>query len=198
MPPLGEKSCEKLSLSFHGGLRFVYLFKKKKENCAHVEMDSELLQSFVRSGPSVGEEEGEPSRLYSPQKELKEKKKQKMSSSGSSSSLWSRRKNVVIIEQRKGAKTLALALDECYCDKDRAASCSFGYMDIKHELKQKHTTDRLKLRSVPDGDSDIVAFMMLGMREIKSGNTESGTNFLNKVSSATLPPKRCSILFVTN
>lgn len=162
-------------------------------------MDSELLQSFVRSGPSAGEDDGEPSRLYSPQKEKKEKKRQKSEGPpGSSSSFWSRRKNVVIIEQRKVTKTLALALDECYCDKDRAASVSFGYMDIKHELKQKHTSDRLKLR-VSDGDSDIVAYMMLGMREIKSGNTESGTSFLNKVDSPKAPLKALfNLVFLVN
>lgn len=148
-------------------------------------MDSELLQSFVRSGPSAGEEDGESSRLFSPQKEHKEKKKRPTAPPPPQK--WNRRKNVVIIEQRKGAKTSALAIDECYCDKDRAASVSFGYMDIKHELKQKQSIDRMRLQPTADGDSGLVAFMMLGMREINRGNTESGINFLNKVHSLLKP-----------
>lgn len=140
-------------------------------------MENELLQSFVRSGAQV-EEDPEPSRLYPPQKE-KEKKKVRIETPPPAPISWGRRKNAVVIEQRK-FKAIALALDECYCDKDRAASVSFGYMDIKHELKQKHTAERNKARDIPD-DSDYVTFMMLGTREIKTGNLESGVGFLNKV-----------------
>lgn len=143
-------------------------------------MDSELLQSFVRSGPTA-EEEAEPSRLYPPQKDKQKDKKKDRSEDPPTPppTIWGRRKNVVIIEQRK-ARTIALAIDECYCDKDRAASVSFGYMDIKHELKQKQTAEKLKIRIMPD-DTDAMAFLMLGMREIKNGNTESGVRFLSKV-----------------
>jgi hypothetical protein len=144
-------------------------------------MDSELLQSFVRSGPTL-DEEAEPSRLYPVQpkdKQGKDKRKDRSEDSPTPPPLWGRRKNVVIIEQRK-ARTIALAIDECYCDKDRAASVSFGYMDIKHELKQKQTAEKLKVRIMPD-DTDAMAFLMLGMREIKNGNIESGVRFLSKV-----------------
>lgn len=139
-------------------------------------MDSELLQSFVRSGPSLDEEE--PSRLYPPPPP-KDKDKKKDRSDTPTPPLWGRRKHVVVIEQRK-INTIALAIDECYCDKDRAASVSFGYMDIKHELKQKQSADKMKVRIMPD-DTDAMAFLMLGMREIKNGNIESGVRFLSKV-----------------
>lgn len=139
-------------------------------------MDSELLQSFVRSGASLDEEE--PSRLYPPPA-LKDKEKKKDRSDTPTPPLWGRRKHVVVIEQRK-INTIALAIDECYCDKDRAASVSFGYMDIKHELKQKQSADKMKVRIMPD-DTDAMAFLMLGMREIKNGNVESGVRFLSKV-----------------
>lgn len=151
-------------------------------------MDSELLQSFVRSGPTA-EEEQEPSRLYPPPQEKKEKKKKDRSEEVESPPpLWGRRKHVVVIEQRK-ARTIALAIDECYCDKDRAASVSFGYMDIKHELKVQKSATALSVRIMPDDDS--MAFLMLGMREIKNGNTESGVKFLSKVHMMFF----CSMLF---
>ena len=141
-------------------------------------MDSELLQSFVRSGPSH-EEEAEQSRLYPPPSKDKDKKKEARAETPSTPPpIWGKRKNVVIIEQRK-FQTVPLAIDECYCDKDRAASVSFGYMDIKHELKQKTASEKLKVRIMPDDDS--MAFLMLGMREIKTGNRESGVRFLSKV-----------------
>lgn len=147
-------------------------------------MDSELLQSFVRSGPTP-EEEAEPSRLYPPpSQQQKEKKKKGIDweddcDKPPTPPQWGRRKHVVVIEQRK-FKTIALAIDECYCDKDRAASVSFGYMDIKHELKVKQTSEKMKVRIMPD-DTDAMAFLMLGMREIKNGNLESGVRFLSKV-----------------
>lgn len=142
-------------------------------------MDSELLQSFVRSGPTP-EEEAEPSRLYqAPDKKEKDKKKDRSEDSPTPPLKWGRRRNVIVIEQRK-YQTIALAIDECYCDKDRAASVSFGYMDIKHELKQKIAVDKQKVRIMPD-DTDTIAFLMLGMREIKNGNLESGVRFLSKV-----------------
>lgn len=143
-------------------------------------MDDELLQSFVRAGPTL-EPEPEPSRLYPPPKTKEKKKKDRDEDAPTPPPLWGRRKNLVIIEQRK-ARTIALAIDECYCDKDRAAAVSFGYMDIKHELKQKQTAEKTKVRIMPD-DTDTMAFLMLGMREIKYGNTESGVRFLSKVSS---------------
>lgn len=142
-------------------------------------MDYEQLQSFVRSGPTI-EDDPEPSRLYPPPKDKEKKKKGPRDESPPlfvPVNRWGR-KNVVVIEQRK-ARTIALAIDECYCDKDRAAAVSFGYMDIKHELKQKQTAEKLKVRVLPD-DSDA-QFSMLGMREIKNGNTESGVRFLSKV-----------------
>lgn len=144
-------------------------------------MDSELLQSFVRSGDML-EEDPEPSRLYPPPKPAGEKEKKKKDRSDETPTpppLWGRRKNLVVIEQRK-INTIALAIDECYCDKDRAAAVSFGYVDIKHDLKQKQTAEKEKVRIMPDDDS--IAFLMLGMREIKNSNTESGLRFLNKVS----------------
>lgn len=142
-------------------------------------MDSELLQSFVRSGTTLEEEE--PSRLYQQaQPKEKDKSKKDRAEVVTPPPGWGRRKNVVVIEQRK-FNTIALALDECYCDKDRAASVSFGYMDIKHELKQKHSSDKMSIRIMPD-DSDAMAFLMLGMREIKFGNSESGAGFISKVS----------------
>lgn len=144
-------------------------------------MDYEQLQSFVRSGPTI-EDDPEPSRLYPPPKDKEKKKKDARDESPPSFvpiNRWGR-KNVVVIEQRK-ARTIALAIDECYCDKDRAAAVSFGYMDIKHELKQKQTAEKLKVRILPD-DTDAMAFLMLGMREIKNGNIESGVRFLTKVA----------------
>lgn len=141
-------------------------------------MDSELLQSFVRTGAETEVEE--PSRLYvAPDKEKKKKEKVDRDDAPTPPPLWGRRKHVVVIEQRK-INLIALAIDECYCDKDRAAAVSFGYQDIKHELKQKQSADKQKVRIMPD-DTDTMAFLMLGMREIKSGNTESGLRFISKV-----------------
>jgi hypothetical protein len=148
-------------------------------------MDSELLQSFVRVG--TNDEPEEPSRLYPPPQKKEDKKKDRDTPTTPPVISWGRRKNVVIIEQRK-ARTVALALDETYCDKDRAASVSFGYMDIKQELKQKQSNEKLKVRIMPD-DSDAMAFLMLGMREIKTGNVESGVKFLSKVFSFVLNRK---------
>lgn len=142
-------------------------------------MDSELLQSFVRTG--ADEDDPEPSRLYTAPDKEKKKKEKVDRDTPTPPPLWGRRKHVVIIEQRK-INTIALAIDECYCDKDRAASVSFGYQDIKHELKQKQSADKQKVRIMPD-DTDTMAFLMLGMREIKTGNTESGLRFISKVSS---------------
>lgn len=150
--------------------------------------NEEMLQSYVR-GPSAADEE-EPSRLYqtpvqkSPPEEKIEKKvrKEKIRDERRESAptpSWMRRKNVVVIEQRK-FKTIPLAIDECYCDKDRAAAVSLGFMDIKHDLKQKQTSEKQKVRIMPD-DSDAMAFLMLGMQEIKSNNLDNGVRFLSKV-----------------
>lgn len=143
-------------------------------------MDSELLQSFVRSGTTLEEEE--PSRLYQqsqPKDKDKSRKDRTDTPTPPPNASWGRRKHVVVIEQRK-FNAVALALDECYCDKDRAASVSFGYMDIKQELKQKQTSEKMSIRIMPD-DSDAMAFLMLGIREIKFGNSESGASFISKV-----------------
>jgi hypothetical protein len=148
-----------------------------------MNFDEEMLQSYVR-GPSAVEEE-EPSRLYQqPQPKPEEEKKKKdkkpaVEKREQEKPSWMRRKNVIVIEQRK-VKTVPLAIDECYCDKDRAAAVSFGTMDIKHDLKTKITTEKQKVRILPD-DGDAVAFLMLGMREIKNNNIDNGVRFLNKV-----------------
>ena len=141
-------------------------------------MDNELLQSFVRTGDKY-EEDPEPSRLYPPPKQEKEKKKKSEETSAPVPSFWGRRRNIIVIEQRQ-VNTVAKALDECYCDKDRAAAVSFGYVDIKQDLKSKQSQEKQKVRIMPD-ESDAAAFLMLGMREIKNCNTESGLRFLNKV-----------------
>jgi hypothetical protein len=140
-------------------------------------MDSELLQSFV--GQSNEDEQEQPSRLYQKQ-EKQEKKVRADTPSTPQPSNWKRnRKNVVVIEQKK-VRSVALAIDESYCDKDRAASCSFGYLDIKQEFKQKGTFDRNKARIMPD-DTDTMAFLTLGKKEIKAGHLESGVKFITKV-----------------
>lgn len=143
-------------------------------------MDSELLQSFVRAGPTSDEQatEDQAARLYPGQGD--KKKDQSQESPTPAASSWGHRKNVIVIEQRK-VRTIALALDECYCDKDRAASCSFGYLDIKYELKNRKQFEKINERIMPD-DTDTMAFLMLGMREIKCGNSESGARFLSKVA----------------
>lgn len=139
-------------------------------------MDSELLQSFV--GQANEEEQEQPSRLYAKQ-ENKEKNKRSESPSSPPSKFGRNRKNVVVIEQRK-VRNVALVIDESYCDKDRAASCSFGYLDIKQEFKQKSSMEKNRERIMPD-DSDTCAFLMLGKKEIKTGNLESGVKFVTKV-----------------
>lgn len=149
-------------------------------------MNEELLQSYVRA--IVDEEE--PSRLYPPQPKKEEKKEKKKkdkndddrNSDGRPSIVipsWSRRKPLIVIEQRK-VNLFGLALDECYCDKDRAAAVSFGVMDIKQELKAKIGTDKLAVKILPD-DTDAMAFLMLGMRAIKNNNLDNGVKFLTKV-----------------
>jgi 5-keto 4-deoxyuronate isomerase len=144
-------------------------------------MNEELLQSYVRA-PSAADEE-EPSRLY-PAKEkkeekVKEKKVKEERRDSTAVPAWIRRKNLIVIEQRK-VKTVPLAVDECYCDKDRAAAVSFGHMDIKFDLKAKESNEKTKTRIMPD-DTDAMAFLMLGMREIKYNNLENGVRFLCKV-----------------
>jgi hypothetical protein len=142
-------------------------------------MDSELLQSFV--GQSNDEEQEAPSRLYQKQDNKEKKREVRAETPSTPPTNWSRnRKNVVVIEQRKQFNKFAQALDECYCDKDRAASCSFGYLDIKFERVKKSSLEKGKARIMPD-DSDACAFLMLGKREIKTGNLESGVKFLSKV-----------------
>ena len=150
-------------------------------------MIDELLQSYVRATPP---EEEEPSRLYqtSPKKdekkEVKKKKKEKSdeerSERRSSVNTGGRRKPAIVIEQRK-VNMVALALDECYCDKDRAAAVSFGVMDIKYELKNKQS-DKVAVKVISE-DTDAMAFLMLGMIEIKNHKMENGVKFLTKVSS---------------
>lgn len=149
-------------------------------------MNEELLQSYVRA--NVADEE-EPSRLYPPQPKKDDKKEKKKKekieddrSSDRRSSIipsWSRRKPTIVIEQRK-VNMIAQAIDECYCDKDRAAAVSFGYMDIKQELKAKQGSDKMCIRIMPD-DTDAMAFLMLGMRAIKNNNLDNGVKFLSKV-----------------
>jgi hypothetical protein len=153
-------------------------------------MIDELLQSFVRSGNPPEEEE--PSRLYQsqPKKEekkdqqQKEKKKVKLDEEkvverkSQFGSNYKRKQNVVI-EQRK-VSTLPLALDECYCDKDRAAAVSFGVMDIKAELRNKHSNEKNPVRIETD-ETDTMAWQMLGMMEIKNNNLDNGVKFLTKV-----------------
>lgn len=153
-------------------------------------MNEELLQSYVRA-PNLADEE-EPSRLYQqpqPKKDKEEKKEKKKKektdddrSSDRRSSIvptWARRRPQIVIEQRKVA-TIGLAIDECYCDKDRAAAVSFGVMDIKQELKAKIGSDKMAIRIMPD-DTDAMAFLMLGMRAIKNHHLENAAKFLTKV-----------------
>lgn len=151
-------------------------------------MNEELLQSYVRSVNLADEEE--PSRLYQqpqPKKEEKKEKKKKEKTDDDRSSdrrssiapSWQRRRPAIIIEQRKVA-VIGLALDECYCDKDRAAAVSFGVLDIKQELKAKQSGDRMAVRIMPD-DTDAMAFLMLGMRAIKNNHLENAERFLTKV-----------------
>jgi hypothetical protein len=152
-------------------------------------LSEEMLQSYVRSADA--EDTEEPSRLYPAQQKEKEskptpatktKKERKASHQQAAppqiQPSWMRRKTIIVIEQRK-CKTVPLAIDECYCDKDRAAAVSFGYMDIKTELKQKATNEKQKVRIMPDDDA--MSFLMLGMREIKYHNLDNGVRFLSKV-----------------
>jgi hypothetical protein len=150
-------------------------------------MDNELLQSFISAGQEpAAEQESSRVSLYRQAsfKDDKNKKKDVKTSSSSQpqepqSSGWVRKKDRVVIEQRKLRPTTALAIDECYCDKDRAASVSFGYLDIKHELKQKKVNERAKVRITPDDDS--MAFYIFGLREIKAGHLDSAVYFISKV-----------------
>lgn len=150
------------------------------------KMDNELLQSFVRAGDNVPEEP-EPSRLYqSPSPGQKARTKSERSdtkslpAATSSQPKWRRREKVVI--EQRFVRTNALAIDECYCDNDRAAAVSFGYLDIKYELKAKHMADKTKdrvERITPDDDS--MAYYVLAIKEIKARNLENGMKFINKV-----------------
>lgn len=151
-------------------------------------MDSELLQSFVRAGDAVAEEP-EPSRLYQSPKpgqnqqktRTKSEKSDSNSQQGSTQPRWKRREKVVI--EQRFIRTDALAIDECYCDKDRAAAVSFGYLDIKYELKAKNVVERHKQeRITPDDDS--MAFYVFAMKEIKARNLENGMKFITKVDSS--------------
>lgn len=150
-------------------------------------MDNELLQSFVRAGDNVPEEP-EPSRLYQSPSPAGQKSRTKSERSDtkslpaatSSQPKWRRREKVVI--EQRFIRTDALAIDECYCDKDRAAAVSFGTLDIKYELKAKHMVDKTKdrvERITPDDDS--MAYYVFAMKEIKARNIENGMKFINKV-----------------
>lgn len=151
-------------------------------------MDNELLQSFVRAGNNAPEEP-EPSRLYqspSPGQRARtksEKSDTKSQPTASTQPKW-RRKEKVVIEQRC-IRTDALAIDETYCDNARAAAVSFGYLDIKYELKAKNVTDKQKDRAeriTPDDDS--MAFYVFAMKEIKARHLENGMKFITKVQAA--------------
>lgn len=150
-------------------------------------MDNELLQSFVRGGETV-DAEPEPSRLYqtpTPKSSDKVKRRDEKSDSASLQGTavipWRRREKIVI-EQRI-PRTDALAIDECYCDKDRAAAVSFGYLDIKYELKAQRVVEKQKLtRIMPDDDA--MAFYIFAIKEIKSRNLENGMKFITKVQSS--------------
>lgn len=155
---------------------FVEFFRAELKKLL-LKMDSELLQSFV--GQSNDDEEG-PSRLYQKQDNKEKKREARSETPSTPPPNWGRsRKNVVVIEQKKCKKFGGLALDVAFCDRDRAASCSFGYLDIKQEFKQKSSLEKGKTRLMPDDDA--CAFLMLGKREIKTGNLESGVKFLSKV-----------------
>lgn len=180
----------KSSLDHHGDVHEVVYLLSELLNAIFLtlkNMDSELLQSFVAAGQDQAEHEPvENSRLYRQAsfKDDKSKKKEVRISTTPqpevSASGWSsRKKDRVVIEQRK-PRFNSLALDECYCDKDRAASVSFGYLDIKHELKQKRTSERSDVRIMPDDDS--MAFYIFGLREIKARHLESAVYFISKVS----------------
>lgn len=56
-------------------------------------------------------------------------------------------------------------------------------MDIKYELKNKQSNDKIAVRIMPD-DTDAMSFLMLGMMEMKNCNIENAVKFLTQVDLA--------------
>lgn len=71
--------------------------------------------------------------------------------------------------------------NDYYTDKDRAAAVSAGSFDIKQSLKIKQKQERQKDTSMPD-ESDISAYISLGLKEIKTSNYDNALQTLFKVS----------------
>jgi hypothetical protein len=96
-----------------------------------VEMDSELLQSFVRTRMSDDADQ-EPRSVYAStrtgqdQNPARRMQSQEVTGELPKVNYVSRRsKNNVVIEQRKPRK-IKESYDVCYTDKDRAAAVTFG------------------------------------------------------------------------
>lgn len=156
--------------------------------------DQELLQSFVRVGITVApatpphHEEGSEKKAPGEGKRM------------STFNIMTRRKSLRFAEPESLEKELLRtrrlkmmnfeimmrkrpqkeSFNDYYTDKDRAAAVSAGSFDIKQSLKIKRKQERQKDTSMPE-ESDISAYISLGLKEIKTSNFDNALQTLSKV-----------------
>lgn len=155
--------------------------------------DQELLQSFVRVGITVTAD------TSAPNEEVKEKKRIPGEGKRLSTVTLNRRKSLRFVENEPLEKELQRlrkikiinsenlkkkkpkeTFNDYYTDKDRAAAVSAGSFDIKQSLKIKQKQERQEASAMPD-ESDISAYISLGLKEIKTSNFDNAIQTLSKV-----------------
>lgn len=155
--------------------------------------DQELLQSFVRVGITVATDNAVQN------EEIKEKRRQTGEGKRMSTVNMNRRKSLRFAENESLEKELLRlrrmkimnsemmlkkkpkeSFNDYYTDKDRAAAVSAGSFDIKQSLKIKQKQERQEASSLPD-ESDISAYISLGLKEIKTSNFDNAIQTLSKV-----------------
>lgn len=155
--------------------------------------DQELLQSFVRVGITIAAENTQ-------NEDGSEKKAPGEGKRMSTFNIMNRRKSLRFAEPESLEKELLRSrrlkminseimmrkrppketFNDYYTDKDRAAAVSAGSFDIKQSLKIKQKQERQQETSMPD-ESDISAYIALGLKEIKTSNFENALQTLSKV-----------------
>ncbi|XP_076350632.1 outer dynein arm-docking complex subunit 4-like isoform X2 [Tachypleus tridentatus] len=80
--------------------------------------------------------------------------------------------------------------DECYTDKDRAASVVFGTKDIKVSLQDKRERE---IRKMKPGEKKSTIYFSQGEHEIRQGNIKTAIQFFNKALHLNPVNKDCLI-----
>lgn len=155
--------------------------------------DQELLQSFVRVGVITVTETSTQNEDSKEKKAPGEGKRMSTFNPNRRKSLRfaepeplekellrTRRMKMLQSELMMKKKPPKESFNDYYTDKDRAAAVSAGSFDIKQSLKIKHKQDRQKDTSMPE-ESDISAYISLGLKEIKTSNFDNALQTLSKV-----------------